>query len=133
MNIELHRESDGCIVGSFWTTDYGGVLYVDTDDSGEIPHFHIRNFRSGTSGEYGFLTGIEFQKPAYFHQQDPGDILSDGKKEALCEYLNSVVEEKKFREAGITMWEMLCLMWNWNNPGNQLPQEVAMPDYRGLP
>jgi hypothetical protein len=127
-----NEELDVCIVGSFWTSPYGGELYVDTDDSGKTPHFHIRNYQSGTSKNYGFLTGIEFRKSAYFHQQSVEDVLNDKEKEALIELLNSVVDRPKFKEAGITMWDMCRLLWDWNNSGNELPEELEMPDYTKL-
>jgi hypothetical protein len=51
---KANGDFDGCIVGGFSTAPHGGELYVDTDDVGEIPHFHIRNYYSGTGNRYGF-------------------------------------------------------------------------------
>ena len=129
---EINGELDGCIIGSFSSSPFGGNLYVDTNDSGEKPHFHIRNYRSGTNNNYGFLTGIEFQRPAYFHQQSANDVLDDEEKVALNEFFNMVVDRKNFKEAGITVWDMCCILWNWNNPDNELSDELEMPDYTKL-
>jgi len=136
-NLHIEDEDDeifnGCLIGSGTISPIGGDLYVDTDDSGEIPHFHIRNFRFGTGNYYGFLTGIEFQKPAYFHQQRPTDVLDDEERQALSEFFSTVVEDRRrFREAGITVWDMACIMWNWNNPDNPLPDDLEIPDYTKL-
>jgi len=133
--IRYECESDGCLVSIISLTDWGGDLYIDTNDIQETPHFHIRNRRSGLGNNYGFLTGIEFKRPAYIHQQDPIHVLDDDEKKALNDFFRTVVTDfTKFRESGITIWDMCCIIWNWNNLENeQLPDDLEMPDYTMLP
>jgi hypothetical protein len=59
--------------------------------------------------------------------------LEDEEKQALNEFFNTIVDVKKFKEAGITVWDMCCIIWNWNNPDNKLPDDLPMPDYTELP
>lgn len=134
-DVRCECDFDGCIVGCFNTEAYGGELFVETNDAVEVPHFHIRNNQSGIRNDYGFMTGIEFLKPAYLHQQSPKDVLNDKQKVALNDFLGSVVtQNKKLKEAGVTVWEMCCLLWNWNNSEHdELPDGLEMPDYTKLP
>ena len=114
------EHSSMAIVGRFNT---GFSMYIQDNDNGIRPHFHMK--KNDT------YVCIEFERPEYFRQgeEHEGGFLDDEEKKELIENLQAVINIEKFKEAGITSWEMLCLTWNWNNPDKELPDDLEMPDY----
>ena len=111
------------IVGTFET---GFSLYVHNNDNGDRPHFHMR--------KNDINVCIELERPEYFRQGDAHEsgVLDEEEKQDLIELFQTVVDIEKFKKAGITVWDMMCITWNWNNPDNEVSDDLEMPDYSKL-
>ena len=97
-------------------------IFVFTNDSGKIPHFHIRD--SNTMGQK-FHTCIRIDKAEYFHHTGKEDILNKKERKELVNFLNS-----KYRNRdNETNWSHLVDLWNDNNSDIELDDNTNMPDY----
>ena len=114
------EHSSMAVVGSFQT---GFDTYIHNNDGGDRPHFHMRKNDTHVC--------IQFECPEYFRQgeEHEGGFLDDEEKDELVEFLKSTISIEKFKKAGITVWDMMCITWNWNNPDNALPEDIEIPDY----
>lgn len=100
-------------------------IYIHTDDPGNIPHFHIRDYvRSGRSGNE-FHTCIQFNSNKYFHHDGKEDVLNSSQRKELVEFLRSNYRGRK----GYTNWNKLVDDWNDNNSNMNLEEDINMPDY----
>lgn len=104
-------------------TDDGYEVYIRTDDSGNIPHFHY--WDRETKGDQ-FNTCIRIDVPEYFHHTGKEDVLNHKQKKSLIKLLN----EK--RTNGLTRWQMLLADWNENNSNITIDENQSMPDYTML-
>ena len=94
-------------------TDDNYEIYVNTNDSGKIPHFHYRKANDWAA----FHTCIKIE-----------DILNSKQKKELVEFLKDKPKSKRYE----TNWDLLVEMWNLNNSDVEIDEGVEMPDYRNL-
>lgn len=95
-------------------------MYVNTHDSENIPHFHIRDH--ATKGNE-FHTCIEIQKNWYFHHTGKEDFLNDKLRKRLIDFLN---EEDEYGEQN---WVLLMKEWNRNSSNIEVHLGTPMPNY----
>ena len=99
------------------------TIIVWTNDSGNIPHFHIVD--SSTRGEE-FHTCIKIEKPEYFHHTGKVDVLNSKERKSLVDFLKNPIDED------ISNWEFLIMTWNSNNLNKKLSKKIPMPDYTNI-
>lgn len=105
-------------IGKYETFD----VYVHTDDSGKIPHFHI--WDCSTRGQ-NFHTCIRIDEPKYFHHTGKEDVLKNKEIKKLIDFLQSKPKNGKFN----SNWELLVYMWNLNNSDVEISENSIMPNY----
>lgn len=98
-------------------------VYVNTNDAGNIPHFHYRQKDDWNK----FHTCIQITSPKYFHHTGKEDVLNIKQKKNLIEFLNS-----PYKNYGITVFRHLIDMWNDNNSSVQVDENITIPDYMSL-
>lgn len=97
-------------------------IFVNTDDSGRIPHFHIWDY--STKGNK-FHTCIKITKPEYFHHTGKEGTLNTKMKKELVKFMQAVCRNKHFN----TNWEYVVSMWNDNNSIEEIDEQQPMPNY----
>lgn len=95
-------------------------IYVNTNDDGNIPHFHLRD--KGTM-ENEFHTCIEIRRNYYFHHNGKEDCLNAKMRKNLISFLESN------DEYGECNWIVLIKEWNRNNSNAKIDISTPMPDY----
>lgn len=103
-------------------TDDGFEVYVNTDDGGNIPHFHYR-----VKGSWDNHTCIKLDKPEYFHHDGKESLLNSKQRKNLIQFLNRFDDEE-----GKTNWQILVIEWNRNNSNKKVDRNIPMPDYTKL-
>ena len=103
-------------------------IYVNSDDEGKIPHFHIRN----TNDWSKFHTCIEFRRPKYFHHGNKQDVLNTKMKKELMRFFRAKTNIGRVRVIDLTNWDLACIDWNKNNSDVMLPDDMKMPNYKLL-
>ena len=101
-------------------------VFVNTNDGGYIPHFHI--WDSSTRGSE-FHTCIRYDCPEYFHHSGKEDTLNSREKKSLDAFFKEPSRNKRFS----TNWEYALSMWNDNNSSMNIPEDLKQPDYTRLP
>ena len=99
-------------------------IYVHTDDPGNIPHFHIRDYKKGGKSGTEFHTCIEYQTNKYFHYTGKEDVLNSKLRKMLCDFLKRTEEDEDESN-----WNILIKEWNRNNSNAKIPTNLPMPDY----
>ena len=99
------------------------TIIVWTNDSGNIPHFHIVD--SSTRGEE-FHTCIKIEKPEYFHHSGKEGVLNSKQRKSLVDFLKNTFDEDT------SNWEYLIMTWNANNSNKKLSKKMPMPDYTNI-
>ena len=99
-------------------------VYVNTDDGGELPHFHVRD--KATRGDV-FHCCVRFDAPMYFPHEGKRSIMNGKQRKALVDLLNSVD-----KDSGKTLWWESLHEWNKNNSDVTVDLSTPMPDYRHL-
>ena len=99
------------------------TIIVCTNDSGNIPHFHIID--SSTRGEE-FHTCIKIEKPEYFHHSGKEGVLNSKQRKSLVDFLKNSFDEDT------SNWEYLIMTWNANNSNMKLSKKMPMPDYTNM-
>lgn len=118
------REEDLLEIARIGFTSDGYEVYINTDDPGNIPHFHYRK-----KGSWEGHTCIRLDKPEYFLHGNKQAILNNKQKKELIYFLSAKpLKAKKFG----TNWEFLLSMWNVNNSDIEISEDVQMPDYNKL-
>lgn len=103
-------------------------VYVHTDDSGKLPHFHVR--KASKSGKPEWETCVLFESPEYFLHGKSRDMLPSRK---LSKQLDQMLREPNpNRRTGETYWETAINAWNDNNSDVQVPPDLDQPDYSKL-
>lgn len=102
------------------------LVYVNTDDSGNIPHFHIVDTNS--RGEE-FHTCVKIDNPEYFHHGNKTDTFNTRQLKELNNFLASPFEKSKFHG---TNWEYIVMIWNMNNSSTVIEDDASQPDYTKL-
>ena len=103
-------------------------VYVHTNDSGKIPHFHIRKY--GANNTFEWETCVKFEVAEYFIHGHYDKKIPDRKiiKE-LDKMLRTI--DKKDRNYR-TYWEKSMDAWNDNNSDVTLPLDLQQPNYINL-
>lgn len=99
-------------------------IYVNTNDMGKIPHFHLRD--SATRGKE-FHTCIEITKNKYFKHGNKTDMLNSSMRKDLALFMAS--KRKLYGGIEITNWQLVVFLWNSNNSDVQIPENTPMPNY----
>lgn len=100
-------------------------IFVNTDDPGYIPHFHIWDFK--TKGQK-FHTCVKYESCEYFHHHCKEDILNTKLKKELVSFLN----KKSIVNKGKTNWQIAIDLWNMNNSKMKVDINQKMPNYKLL-
>lgn len=99
------------------------VIYVRSNDPGNIPHFHIVD--KTTLGNK-FHTCIKIETSEYFHHTGKEDVLNSKERKQLLDFLNYS------NELGVSNWRYLLLSWNTNNSTKKVNMNIQMPDYTNI-
>ncbi len=99
-------------------------VYVNTNDVGEEPHFHIRLKNSWDK----FHSCIKILSCEYFEHEEKEDVLNSELKQSLVTFLQNKDEE----ELNKTHWQVLVTEWNRNNPTQKVDRNIEMPNYLDL-
>lgn len=103
------------------------LIYVNTDDSGNVAHFHCVD--ANTRGNE-FHTCICIDKPEYFLHEGKTDKITNGKeRKALDRFLREPFSKPKFNG---TNWDYIVMIWNMNNSQVTVDEEMSQPDYTKL-
>lgn len=102
------------------------VIYVNTNDSGKIPHFHMEDKAND------FHTCIRIDKAEYFLHEGKRDILNSGMRKKLQKFLASKVSHSKYGNLFSNNWELVCFLWDLNNSDVEIADDIEMPNYRLL-
>ena len=97
-------------------------IFVFTNDSGKIPHFHVRD--KETMGQK-FHTYIRIDKAEYFHHTGKEDILNKKERKELVNFLRSNYRNRENE----TNWNHLIDLWNDNNSDVEINEDLEIPDY----
>lgn len=100
-------------------------VYVNTDDAGNLPHFHLRD----SSDWDRFHTCILIERAEYFLHQGKEDILNSKQRKELQEFMESPVLLKKYKHMVATNWDLICLLWDLNNSHVTISEDAIMPNY----
>ena len=105
-------------------------IYVNSNDPGKLPHFHVRNKDDWSE----FHSCIRIDCAEYFAHGNKVDVLSSKEKKALQQFMSSDVRQKLFSEDGrrLTDWEYVCILWNDNNSDVTIEENLVQPDYMQL-
>lgn len=103
-------------------------VYVHTDDTGQVPHFHVRKYHAGGNG-FGWEVCVKYLSAEYFfHGCERAGIPSGANISGKD--LNRFFDAKK--ADGRTYWQIAVNAWNDNNSGIELPADIQRPDYSEL-
>ena len=103
-------------------------IYVNTNDAGKIPHFHMRDKVDWDK----FHTCIRIDKPEYFLHEGKEDILNAGERKKLAKFMESKVTIAKYKDKFENNWELTCFLWDMNNSDVMISDDIEMPDYNKL-
>ena len=101
-------------------------VYVHTDDSGDIPHFHVRKY--GKNNNFEWEVCIKFESAEYFeHGRYKGKL-----PKSVTSELDSMLRTVNMRRRGLTYWQSAVDDWNNNNSKKFLNPDLEQPDYTKL-
>ena len=102
-------------------------VFVNTNDNGNIPHFHVWKKIRGRLHEWEVC--VRYDSAEYFsHKKHPGTMPSD-----MTKKLNEVLKKKNPNSRhGDTYWQTAVEMWNQNNERKPLDWDLEQPDYTKL-
>lgn len=102
-------------------------IYVNTDYSGKIPHFHVRNKNDWNL----FHTCVRIDCPEYFLHGNKQDKFNTKEKKVLNEFMSEPCKKPLFDENGIRLnnWKYLCTLWDINNSDVEIDPKTIQPDY----
>lgn len=99
------------------------IIYVRSNEGGNIPHFHIVD--KATLGSK-YHTCVKIESAEYFHHTGKEDVLNSKQRKSLVKFLNSLTPLE------VTHWEFLLMTWNTNNSNRKVNMNLSMPDYTNL-
>lgn len=105
-------------------TDDMYEIYVNTDDPGNIPHFHYRKANQWDK----FHTCIMISSAEYFHHTGKEDVLNTKQRKELQKFLEKPSEDF----TNMSNFQTVIAMWNSNNSNHKLPMDTPMPNYLEL-
>lgn len=104
-------------------------LYVNTNDAGNIPHFHLRDGKDWDK----FHTCICIEKPIYFLHGSKQDKCNAKLKKQLNEFVREIDPDLHF-----PYYETIIFEWNRNNSTKKInvnrdeDGNMIIPDYTQL-
>lgn len=109
---------------------YSGDLevYVNTDDGGNLPHFHVRLKNNGDK----FHSCIRLDCAEYFLHAGKEDKLNSHQRKILQQFMEDTVELPRYKDKFNNNWELACFLWDTNNSDATIDDYVVQPDYRNL-
>lgn len=122
INEEKHELIEMARIGF---TDDGFEVYVNTDDGGNIPHFH---YRKGKYPNFTNHTCISILTAEYFHHDGKEAVLNNKQRKDLVKFLKDNNKSKGFD----TNWDRLIADWNANNSDMDVDENQPMPNYLNL-
>lgn len=99
------------------------VIYIWTNDGGNIPHFHIVD--KATMGNE-FHTCVKIMSAEYFHHTGKEDMLNSKQKKALMKFFT--MSDKW----GDNYWDIVLQEWNRNSSKIEVDRNLPTPDYTKL-
>ena len=99
------------------------VIYIWTNDGGNIPHFHIVD--KATMGNE-FHTCVKIMSAEYFHHTGKEDVLNSKQKKALMKFFT--MSDKW----GDNYWDIVLQEWNRNSSKIEVDRNFPTPDYTKL-
>jgi len=125
--MKLYKHSD---IYGMSRVGYSGELevYVNTDDAGNIPHFHLRDSDDWDK----FHTCIKIESAEYFHHTGKEGTLNSKQRKELYDFMNAPVTVKKYANKFSNNWELVCFLWDINNSNVSISENVNMPNYLKL-
>ena len=99
------------------------VIYIWTNDGGNIPHFHIVD--KATMGNE-FHTCIKIMSAEYFHHTGKEDVLNSKQKKTLMKFFT--MSDKW----GDNYWDIVLQEWNRNSSKIEVDRNLPTPDYTKL-
>lgn len=99
------------------------VIYIWTNDGGNIPHFHIVD--KATMGNE-FHTCVKIMSAEYFHHTGKEDVLNSKQKKALMKFFT--MSDKW----GDNYWDIVLQEWNRNSSKIEVDRNLPTPDYTKL-
>ena len=105
-------------------------IYVNTDDSGKIPHFHFRTINDWKK----FHSCIRIDSARYFLHSNKDDRLNAKQKKELQHFMQEPASANIYDETGnkINNWQYICILWNGNNSDVMIERNIEQPDYSQL-
>ena len=103
-------------------------VYVNTDDGGNIPHFHIRD----TNNWNKFHSCIRLDEAKYFLHEGKEDTLNSKQRKLLQQFMTSSVTNSRYKSKFENNWELACFLWDINNSNEEIDEFVKQPDYTKL-
>lgn len=123
MKICIRQDVYGMARAGFTPDRY--EVYVDTNDGGNIPHFHYRNASDWESSH----TCICIEMPKYFHHTGKESTLNSRQVRQLHKFLTSTVSIPRYEGKFKNNYELICFLWDINNSSRLLGDNIQMPDY----
>lgn len=105
-------------------TDDMYEIYVNTDDPGNIPHFHYRKANQWDQ----FHTCIKISSAEYFHHTGKEGVLNAKQRKELQKFLEKPSDDF----ANMNNFQIVIAMWNSNNSDRKIPVDTQMPNYLEL-
>lgn len=103
-------------------------VYVNTDDSGKVLHFHVRKY--GKAHHFEWETCVKFESCDYFLHGKCKDKLPSrqvaNELDAMLRQVNPTVRNSEI------YWQTAVDMWNLNNSDVPLDSDLEQPDYNKL-
>lgn len=105
-------------------------IYVNTDDAGKIPHFHLRCINEWNK----FHSCIRVESAKYFLHGSKDDKLNSKQRKELQKFMLEPSTAKLYDENGnrINNWQYICILWNDNNSDVMISEDAIQPDYTQL-
>ena len=103
-------------------------VYVNTDDGGNIPHFHIRD----TNDWSKFHSCIRLDEAEYFLHEGKEATLNSKQRKLLQQFMTSSVTNSRYKSKFENNWELACFLWDINNSNEETDEFVKQPDYTKL-
>lgn len=103
-------------------------VYVNTDDPGKKPHFHVRKY--GKHHHFEWETCILFNSANYFlHGKYHIKFPKSSYSQELDEMLRTIDRESRNH---LTFWQEAIDEWNRNNSDVKVDPNMSQPDYSKL-
>ena len=114
-------------VGKISTDGDTYEIYVNTDDSGKIPHFHFRCINEWNK----FHSCICIESAEYFSHGSKDDKLNAKQRKELQKFMLASSSARLYDENGnrINNWQYICVLWNDNNSDVNICENIQQPNY----